>query len=162
MFFLQKKKKKKIVFFFENHENEFRIENTYQNVMRPKYVSNEISTRFWFISDDFLKTFPSRHENIMKFRNIFIRRSKIFQKVIRSEPEVRIISINIIFRFHNILMSICWHKFIFVSHAIQKRFFFFLQFFFFKKKKSSDFWASYSTLFLEFLQDLGIEEYLHA
>ena len=45
---------------------------------------------------------------------------------------------------------------------MQKRFFFFLQFFFFKKKKSSDFWASYSALFLEFLQDLGIEEYLHA
>ena len=44
---------------------------------------------------------------------------------------------------------------------MQKRIFFFLQFFFFKKKKSSDFWASYSALFLEFLQDLGIEEHLH-
>ena len=161
MFFLQKKKKKKTVFFFENHENEFRIENTYQNVMRPKYVSNEISTRFWFISDDFLKTFPSRHENIMKFRNIFIRRSKIFQKVIRSKSELPIVSVNNIFRFHNILMIIFWHKFIFVTHAMQKTFFFFLQFFFFKKKKSSDFRASFSALFSEFLQDLGIEEYLH-
>ena len=70
----------------------------------------------------------------MKFQNIFIRRSKIFQEVIKSEPEVRIISFNIIFRFHNILMSICWHKFIFVSHAMQKRFFFFLQFFSSKSK----------------------------
>ena len=129
--------------------------------MKPKYVSNEISKRFWFISDDFLKTFRSRHENIMKFRNIFIRRSKIFQKVIISAPEVRLISVNNIFRFHNILMVICWHQFIFVTHAMQKRFFFFLQFFFFKKKKSSDFWASFSALFSEFLQDLGIEEHLH-
>ena len=44
----------------------------------------------------------------------------------------------------------------------QKEIFFFLKFFFFQKKNSSDFKASYNALFLEFLQDLGIEDYLHA
>ena len=162
MFFLQKKKKKKVVFFFTNHKNKLRIKNNHQNIMKPKYVSNEIWKRLWLTSDDFLKTFRWPDENIMKFQNIFIRRSKNFQKVIRSEPEVRIQSVNNIFQFQNILMGICGHKFIFVSHAEQKKFFFSLQFFFFKKKKSSDFRASYSALFLEFLQDLGIGDYLHS
>ena len=162
MFFLQKKKKKKLVFFFKNHENELRIQNTYQNGMKPKYVSNGILKRHWFTSDDFLRYFRSPDENFSKFQKIFIRPSKIFQKVIRSEPEVRLISVNNIFRFHNILMVIYWHKFIFVTHAMQNRFFFLLEFFFFKKKKSSDFRASFSALFSKFLQDLGIEEHLHA
>jgi len=55
MFFLQKKKKKKNVFFFENHENKLRIENTHQNVIKPKYVPNGMLKRLWFTSDDFLR-----------------------------------------------------------------------------------------------------------
>ena len=39
--------------FFKIHENERRIENIHQNVMKPKYVSNEILKRLWFTSDDF-------------------------------------------------------------------------------------------------------------
>ena len=54
-----------------------------------------------------------------------------------------------------------WHKFTFVTHASQQEIFFLLEFFFFKKKKSSDFRASFSALFSEFLQDLGIEEHLY-
>ena len=69
---------------------------------------------------------------------------------------------DLIFRFYNVPMVICWHEFTFVTHAMQKRFFFFLQFFFFKKKNLSISEVSYSALFLEFLQDLGIEEYLYA
>ena len=130
--------------------------------MKSKYVSKWIIKRPSFTPDDFLKTFRWPDENFMKFRNIFIRRSKNFQKVIRSESEVRLISVNNIFRFHNILMVFYWHKFIFVTDASQQEIFFLLEFFFFKKKKSSDFWASYNALFSEFLQDLGIEEYLHA
>ena len=48
-----------------------------------------------------------------------------------------------------------------MTDASQQEIFFLLEFFFFKKKKSSDFWASYSALFSEFLQDLGIEEHLY-
>ena len=118
--------------------------------------------RRWFTSDDFLAQFRWPDENVMKFQKIFIRPSKIFQKIIRSDSEGRIQSVNIIFRFHNILMVIYWHKFIFVTDASKQEIFFLLEFFFFKKKKSSDFRASFSSWFSEFLQDLGIEEYLHA
>jgi len=38
----------------------------------------------------------------------------------------------------------------------------FIKFFSLQREKWLDFRASYSALFLEFLQDLGIEEYLHA
>ena len=97
----------------------------------------------------------------MKFQKIFILPSKNFQKVIRSEPEVRIISVNNIFRFHNILMSISGYTLFFVTRAGKKVEFEKLKFFSLKREKSSDFRASYSALFSEFLKDLGIEEYLY-
>ena len=122
MFFLQKKKKKKLVFFFKTHGNEPRIENTHQNVIKPKYVSTRILKRPWFTSDHFLTTFWLPHENIMRFQKIFIRPSKIFQKVIRSKPEVRLISVNNIFRFHNILIIILDSKLIFVIFEAKKNF----------------------------------------
>ena len=74
-------------FFFKNHGNELRIANNHQNVIKPKYVSNDMLKRPWFTSDDFLKTFRWPDENIMKFHEIFIRPSKLSEKVIRSEPE---------------------------------------------------------------------------
>ena len=103
--------------------------------MKPKYVSNEILKRLWFTSDDFLGKFRWPNENFMKFQKIFIRQSKIFQKVIRSEPEVRIISINNIFRFNNILMSISGSKLFFATHAGKKVEFEKLKFFSRKRKK---------------------------
>ena len=162
MFFLEKKKKKKSVFFFKNHGNYLRIENTHLNNIKPKYVYNGILKRPWFTSDDILRYFRWPDENIMIFQKIFIRTSKIFQKIIRSEPEVRKHPINIIFRFHNILIVICWHKLTFVNHTEQKIIFNFLLIFSSKRKKSSNFKASYSALFSDFLQDLGIGDYLHA
>ena len=83
-FFLEEK-----FFFFKIQGNDPRIENTRQNVMKPKYVYNVMLKRLWFTSDDFLKKFRGPDENIMTFQNIFIRPSKLFQKVIRSEPEGR-------------------------------------------------------------------------
>ena len=59
--------------------------NTHQIVMRPEYDVNGFIGRLWFTSDDFLKIFRWPDEYFMKFDEIFIRPSKSFQKVIRSE-----------------------------------------------------------------------------
>ena len=53
MFFLQKTIKKKYVYLFKIQENELRIENFHQNVMKPKYVVNGILKHHWVTSDDF-------------------------------------------------------------------------------------------------------------
>ena len=128
--------------------------------MKPEYVSSEIKKRPWFTSDDFLITFRSPHENVMRFQNIFIRPSKIFQKIIRSEREVRLISVNNIFRFHIILMVIYGPKFIFVPYTRNKWKLEFIKFFSLQREKWLDFRASFSALFSECFQDLGIEEHL--
>jgi len=57
-------------------------------------------------------------------------------------------------------MSISGSKLFFVTHAGKKVEFEKLKFFSLKREKWLDFRASYSALFLEFLQDLGIEEHL--
>ena len=57
-------------------------------------------------------------------------------------------------------MSISGSKLFFVTHAGKKVEFEKLKFFSLKREKWLDFRASYSALFSEFLQDLGIEEYL--
>jgi len=86
----------------------------------------------------------------------------MFQKIIRSKPKVRNELVNNIFRFHNILMVICWPKFNFVTHARNKWKMEFIKFFSLQREKSLDFNASYSVLYAEFFQDLGIEDHLHA
>ena len=69
------------------HKNELMPANTHQNVMKPKYDVKGYYAHLWFTSDDFLKNFRSPDENILKFHDIFIRPSELFQKVIRSKPE---------------------------------------------------------------------------
>ena len=69
------------------HKNELMSESTHQNVMKPKYDVNRDYAHHQFTSDDFLKNFRLPEENILKFHDIFILASKLFQKVIRSEPE---------------------------------------------------------------------------
>ena len=53
--------------------------------MRPEYDVNVFIAPLWFTSDDFLKKFRWPDENILECHDIFIRPSKLFQKVIRSE-----------------------------------------------------------------------------
>ena len=69
------------------HKNELMSANTHQNVIKPKYDVNEYFAHPYFTIDDFLKNFLSPDENILKFHDIFIRPSELFQQVIRSEPE---------------------------------------------------------------------------
>ena len=61
--------------------------NNHQNVMKPEYDVNGYYARLRFTSDDFLKKIRWPDRNVMKFHEIFMRPSKSFQKVIRSEPE---------------------------------------------------------------------------
>ena len=83
--------------------------------MKPKYDVNGYYARLWFTSDDFLKNFRWPDENIMKFRDIFIRPSILLRKVIRSDPETLKYPVNKIFRFHNILINIFDSKLIFLN-----------------------------------------------
>ena len=99
--------------------------------MKPKYVVNEYYAHLWFTSDDFLKNFRYPDENFLKFHEIFIRPSKLSQKVIRSEPETLQYPVRNIFKFHNILISILDPKLIFVIFEEKNKFFLFL---FLKKK----------------------------
>ena len=69
------------------YKNELRSANNHQNVIKPKYVVNEFLAHLWFTSDDFLKNFRWSDENFLKLHDIFIRPSKLWQKVIRSEPD---------------------------------------------------------------------------
>ena len=75
----------------------------------------------------------------MKFHEIFIRLSNFFQKVIRSEPVVRLTSVNNIFRFDNILMSISDSNEFFVTRAGKKVEFEKLNFFSLQREKLPDF-----------------------
>ena len=70
-----------------DYKNELRSANNHQNGMKPKYVVNGFIAHLWFTSDDFLKNVRWPDENFMKFHDIFIRPSKLSQKVIRSKPE---------------------------------------------------------------------------
>ena len=88
-FSLKRKKFNKFHFSFitsMSYRNELRSANNYQNVIKPKYVVNGYFAHLWFTSDDFLKNFRWPDENIMKFRDIFIRPSILLRKVIRSDP----------------------------------------------------------------------------
>ena len=49
--------KKKILFFFEIHRNGLRFKTNRQNVLKPKYVVNELLKRIWVTFDNFLKNF---------------------------------------------------------------------------------------------------------
>ena len=69
------------------HKNELMSANAHQNVMKPKYDVNGYYAHHWFTSDDFLKNFRTPDENILKFHDIFILASELFQKVIKSESE---------------------------------------------------------------------------
>ena len=69
------------------HKNELMSANTHQNVMKLEYDINEYFAHPYLTTDDFLKNFLSPDENILKFHDIFIRASELYQKVIRSEPE---------------------------------------------------------------------------
>ena len=69
------------------HKSELMSANTHQIVMRPEYDVNGLYAPLWFTSDDFLKNIWWLDRNFMKFHEIFMRPSKSFQKVFRSEPE---------------------------------------------------------------------------
>ena len=84
-----------------------------------------------------------------------------FQKVIRSEPMVRLISVNIIFRFQNILMSISDSNEFFVTRAGKKVEFEKLNFFSLQREKLPDFSLIQNGLYMEFFQDLGMYDHLH-
>ena len=117
-FFLFEEKKlqkeKNFVLLCIAHKNEIMSANNHQNVMKQKYVVNEYYAHLWFTSDDFLKNFRSPDENISKFHDIFMPRSKSFQNVIRNESETRWYLIRNIFWFNNILIIIHYSKLIFV------------------------------------------------
>ena len=98
--------KKKIFFFFIIHGNELRFKNNHQNTLKPEYVVNELLKRIWVTFDNFSKNFRVADDFFRKFWKKVIPILKIFQKVIKNEPEVLLISINIIFRFQIILMVI--------------------------------------------------------
>ena len=93
-------------FFFKIHRNELRFKNNRQNALKPKYVVNGLLKRIWVTFDNFLKKFRGADDFFRKFWKKVIPILKIFQKVIRSEPGVRLISVNNIFRFQSILMVI--------------------------------------------------------
>ena len=99
-------KEKKSLLHCMSHKSELMSVNNHQNVMKPKHVVNGYYAHLRFTSDDFLKNFRSPDENISEFHDIFMRRSKSFQKVIRNESETRWYLIRNIFRSHNILISI--------------------------------------------------------
>ena len=69
------------------YKSELMSANSHQNVMKPKYDVNGMLAHLWFTSDDFLKNFRGPDENFLKCHDIFIRPSKLSQKVIRSEPD---------------------------------------------------------------------------
>ena len=54
-------------FFFEIHRNELRFKNNHQNVLKPKYVVNELLKRIWVAFDDFLKKFRGADDFFRKF-----------------------------------------------------------------------------------------------
>ena len=72
---------------YMSHKNELISANNYQNVMKPKYDVNGLYAPLEVTSDDFLKNFRLPDENFLKFHDIFIRPSKLSQKVIRSDSE---------------------------------------------------------------------------
>ena len=86
---------------------------------------------FWWLFSTISMAGWKCHEISKDFHPVIENSSKI----IISDSEGRIQSVNIIFRFHNILMVICWQKFIFVTHIQQKLIFEFLLIFFSSKRK---------------------------
>ena len=56
-----------LFFFFEIHRNELRFKNNHQNVLKPKYVVNELLRCIWVTFDDFLKKFRGADDFFRKF-----------------------------------------------------------------------------------------------
>ena len=124
-------------------------------LMDIRRTSGSLLMTFWKIFKigmTFFHNYRKKSSATRKFWKKVIPVLKIFQKVIRSEPEVRLISINNIFRFQNILIVIFESKFISVDFKEKKQFFFKIlneiskkNFFSFENRKIEN--ATYNSIF---------------